>query len=61
MNKVLNTRGKKFLTKKGVRTPKTIWETKCSKGNTYTEMTRKGLISHIQRIEILMVSNPELF
>lgn len=61
MIKILNTKRKQFLTTKGIRVPKYIWQSKDSKGETYIGITKKDLTSQLQRIERLRIKNPELF
>ena len=51
----------RFLTPKGRRTPKEMWIGYDSKGEIYTDTTKKGVISHIERVERLRVSHPHLF
>ena len=51
----------RFLTPKGWRTPKEMWIGYDSKGEIYTDTTKKGVISHIERVERLRVSLPHLF
>ena len=51
----------RLLTPKGWRTPKEIQIGYDSKGEIYTDTTKKGVISHIERVERLRVSHPHLF
>ena len=51
----------RFLTPKGWRTPKEMWIGYDSMGDVYTDTTKKGVISHIERVERLRVSHPHLF
>ena len=50
----------RFLTPKGWRTPKEMWIGYDSKGEIYTDTTKKGGISHIERVERLRGSHPDL-
>ena len=51
----------RFLTPKGWRTPKKMWIGYDSKGEIYKKKKKKGVISHIERVERLRVSHPHLF
>ena len=51
----------RFLTPKGWRTPKEMWIGYDSKGENYTDKTKKGVNSHVERVERLRVSRPHLF
>ena len=51
----------RFLTPKGWLTPKEMWIGYDSKGEIYTDTTKKGVISHIERVERLRISHPHLF
>jgi hypothetical protein len=51
--KMLNDKKVSFLTTKGKRTPKYIWQGRCYKGELMEEMTKKGLISHLDRLKRL--------
>ena len=51
----------RFLTPKGWRTPKEMRIGYDSMGEIYTDTTKKGVISHIERVERLRVSHPHLF
>lgn len=61
MVKILNTKKVQFLTTKGIRVPKYIWQSKDSKEETYIGITKKDLTNHLQRVERLRIKNPELF
>lgn len=50
-----------FLTCQGLRVPKFVWKMKGNDGFDYTCMTKKGIVSHINRINKLLITNPELF
>lgn len=61
ITKVINNRNTVFLTTKGLRTPTHIFQAVANDGETYTGMTKKDVNSHVNRINKLLVSNPELF
>ena len=51
----------RFLTPKGWRTPREMWIGYDLMGDVYTDITKKGVISQIERIERLRISHPHLF
>lgn len=59
MKKILNN-GQKFLTPKGIRTPKYIWVGKDSEGYEIKDITKRGLINSISRNNrIFPISTPD--
>lgn len=59
--KIENSKNTTFLTCQGLRVPKFIWKMKANDNFDYTCMTKKGVISHVDRINKLLLTNPELF